>query len=277
MPASAEALYAYHAAPGAFLRLTPPWEQVQILREEGPFETRKVTLRVGPFPGLTWVAQHGDAEAGRRFTDRQERGPFASWIHTHHFEPAGAQSELFDSIRYALPFGPFGAVGAGMVERKLQRMFAYRHAVTAADLARHTLAGTTRFAVTLSGGDRLAEKALGAFLLTGGHTLQPQAPIQIALSHGQAVIVRPQGTVRLGFGRLVGSSVPPPSSGGRDNRPAWLALDDAIGAVHFTLLHPELQGDLEVTDRRNDLAVHGFIPRLATLEQALAFQVGPSN
>lgn len=274
MPASAAALYGYHAAPGAFVRLSPPWEQVQVQREEGPFETRRVTLRVGPFPGVTWVAQHGDAEVGRRFTDRQVKGPFASWTHTHHFEPRGAESELFDSIRYVLPFGQLGALGAGLVARKLERMFAYRHAVTAADLARHAQAGETRLTVAVAGGDPVAERALRGFLLTGGHTLNHQAPVRVSLQRRQALVQRAQGTLRLQFGQLLAWGFPLPAVGGRDPAPPWLALDDALGAVHLALLHPALQGELVVTDRRNDLAAHGFVPRLPTLSLARAFERG---
>jgi hypothetical protein len=35
IPATAEAVFAWHEAPGAFERLTPPWERVQVLRHEG--------------------------------------------------------------------------------------------------------------------------------------------------------------------------------------------------------------------------------------------------
>ena len=52
--------------------------------------------------------------------------------------PDGAdRSHLEDEIRYALPLGPLGRLGAGVTGEKLESLFAYRLALTAADLARH--------------------------------------------------------------------------------------------------------------------------------------------
>jgi ligand-binding SRPBCC domain-containing protein len=62
----------------------------------------------------------------------QVRGPFARWEHTHIFEADGPDAcYLEDRIEYALPLGFLGRwlLGA-FIERKLQRLFEYRHRVT---------------------------------------------------------------------------------------------------------------------------------------------------
>src|SRR5205807_2476440 len=54
MPASAAELYDWHARPGAFQRLTPPWDPTRVTGESGRFGTAgyRVTVRttlLGPF------------------------------------------------------------------------------------------------------------------------------------------------------------------------------------------------------------------------------------
>jgi ligand-binding SRPBCC domain-containing protein len=67
------------------------------------------------------------------FRDSQIKGPFALWLHTHRFEPDGPSAcYLEDRVEYALPMGRLGRMIAGrFVRRKLERLFAYRHEVTA--------------------------------------------------------------------------------------------------------------------------------------------------
>jgi ligand-binding SRPBCC domain-containing protein len=51
LPASARAVFDWHEAPGAFERLTPPWERVRVLRHEGGIrDGARVSLLVGPWP-----------------------------------------------------------------------------------------------------------------------------------------------------------------------------------------------------------------------------------
>jgi ligand-binding SRPBCC domain-containing protein len=135
--APAEALWAWHASPDALQKLVPPWEHAEVIGPSGIEEGQQVTLRlrVGPL-FLRWVSKIDQVIPGRQFRDVQLHGPFAYWQHTHRFEPAGPDASfLADRIVYALPFGPFGRLGQGLVRRRLERMFDYRHRVTAEALA----------------------------------------------------------------------------------------------------------------------------------------------
>ncbi len=131
---SAASLFDWHEAPGAFERLTPPWEAVRVLRHVGGIrDGAQVVVAVGPWPvALRWHLEHRDYRPGESFTDVQVRGPFRSWRHVHRMIPAGPHTcVLEDAIEYELPFGPLGdLVGRLFVERKLARLFAYRHDVT---------------------------------------------------------------------------------------------------------------------------------------------------
>jgi hypothetical protein len=138
MEASAADVYAWHALPEALERLTPPGERVKIIERTGGIERgARVVLEVGKSPfRQRWVAVHGDFEVGRYFTDQQVSGPFAYWKHTHTFEPQGtAASILEDRVEYALPFNFLGRwFGGWYVRKKLEKLFRYRHEVTAREV-----------------------------------------------------------------------------------------------------------------------------------------------
>ena len=158
LPVPAAEAFAWHERPGAFERLAPPWQRVAVLESDHALrDGARVRLRarvappalaplfpvVDPLLALAvpdeWVVEHRDYVPGRQFRDVMLRGPFASWTHLHRVEPDGpGASRLTDVVDYALPFGAAGrTLGGAFAGRELDRLFAFRHAVTAADLARH--------------------------------------------------------------------------------------------------------------------------------------------
>jgi ligand-binding SRPBCC domain-containing protein len=134
--ASVEALRDWHFRPGAFARLTPPWEKARVLSMPEPLTDGAraiIEVAIGPVR-KRWIAEHEITPTG--FIDRQIEGPFAFWEHDHCFEAVTpATSRLTDTIRYRLPLGWLGRLfGKPFVERKLGLLFRYRHSVTIADL-----------------------------------------------------------------------------------------------------------------------------------------------
>jgi ligand-binding SRPBCC domain-containing protein len=128
------AVFAFHEAPGALLRVSPPWERVERIAGGDSIQTgSRVVLRVwlGPWP-VVWEAEHTEYQPGRMFADRQARGPFASWHHRHLFLDDGAGGTLMrDEVDYELPLGRLGRLLAGgLVEGKLRTMFDHRHEAT---------------------------------------------------------------------------------------------------------------------------------------------------
>lgn len=168
-------VFEWHAKPGAFERLQPPWEHVEILERTGGIDGGRVTLRVALGPiWWRWVSEHSDYEAGRQFRDTQTEGPFARWEHTHRVEPdGGAESRLVDEIEYELPFGHLAELLAGSaVRHKLVRMFQYRHRVTADDVASHQkYRGVSPMRILMTGSSGLVGNSLMPFLTTGGHSV----------------------------------------------------------------------------------------------------------
>ena len=167
-------VFAWHERTGAFARLCPPWERVEVLRHVGGIrEGARVTLRtkVGPV-WVRWEIVHRDYVEGRQFRDVLLSGPFSKWEHLHLVEAAGEGAcVLTDEIRYRLPMGVLGRVGGGtFARRQLERMFIYRHAITKADLEQSE--ARPGKCVLVSGASGLVGRALVAFLQTQGHTVR---------------------------------------------------------------------------------------------------------
>ncbi len=172
--APVKTVFGWHSRAGALERLSPPWDPLQVIQK--PRGIRKgsrpvLKLKAGPVP-FKWIAEHTDYEENRLFRDRQIKGPMASWVHTHIFDPDGKDAcFLEDRVEYALRFHPFGEFFAGsMVLNKLERIFRYRHVTTAADIAAHeSRPDKTPLNILISGASGVVGSALVPFLTTGGH------------------------------------------------------------------------------------------------------------
>lgn len=174
---SAEALWAWHASPGAFERLRPPWERVAIVARSAPglVEGLRVTLRVRRGPvAVQWTARHDSVRPGESFVDVQEEGPFTSWRHEHRFADAGSGALLEDTIAVRPPFGALGRLLAGPpLRRMLTRMLRYRHDVTRHDLEQQMTTPLAPMRIAITGASGMVGSALVPFLTAQGHTVIP--------------------------------------------------------------------------------------------------------
>ena len=129
-----EVVFAFHESPGAFQRLTPPWEHVKIIEGGNSLKPGArviISVPLGPLH-VRWIAEHTEYEPGRLFADRQVQGPFSSWYHRHLFLDDGEGGTLLrDEVDYEPPMGIVGRMLAGnLLRSKLEKMFDYRHEVT---------------------------------------------------------------------------------------------------------------------------------------------------
>lgn len=125
-----EQVFSFFSAAHNLEALTPEWLRFEVMTPE-PIEMRVGTLieyrlSVHGVP-LNGVSQIAAWERNRWFVDRQLRGPYRLWHHTHEFVAIGDGTLVRDSVRYAIPFGPLGDVAHTLfVQRDLDSVFAYR-------------------------------------------------------------------------------------------------------------------------------------------------------
>ena len=162
-------VFAWHARPGAFLRLSPPWQPMRVITEADSLQNGRAELALPG--GLRWMAEHqaDGYDPPRRFVDTIGGTGLASlpariavrWRHIHEFEDVGDdRTRVIDRVETPVP------------ALALRPMFAYRHRQLADDLAAHKQAaehGLRAATVAVTGSSGLVGSALSAFLSTGGH------------------------------------------------------------------------------------------------------------
>ena len=175
VPVPVDQLFSWHENPGAFERLTPPFEPVKVKKRKGGIDGGEVHLqmKLGPIP-LPWVARHHDYIKNEQFLDEQVSGPFASWNHAHLFEKIDAKSsKLIDKIDYKLPFGTVGKTfGGAFAEQKIKQMFAYRRNITKNDLVSQSKYSGLPLNIAVTGGSGLIGSQLKPYLTTAGHSVE---------------------------------------------------------------------------------------------------------
>lgn len=109
---------------------------MDVLRHDGIADGAQVKLRLAPpfLPiKITWELEHTGFIQDQQFVDRQVRGPFRSWIHTHRFLDTADGCTIDDRIEFELPLPvPFLA---DVIKRDLDRLFDYREAVLLKEFA----------------------------------------------------------------------------------------------------------------------------------------------
>lgn len=170
---TARQLFDWHAQPGAFERLGPPWETMKIVSKQGTITDGSV-LKFRVYKGhisLLWEAHHEDYRDGTQFVDVQKKGPFSHWRHVHGFEDVEGGAQLTDSLEYKLPLHAItGMLGGVLVDPMLKPMFRFRHERTRHDIMRHDkFKDLPRKRIAISGASGTVGSALQHFLTTGGH------------------------------------------------------------------------------------------------------------
>ena len=157
---SPDETFAFFADPWNLEAITPPWLRFRITEAEAPLhEGALLAYRLHLFAvPIHWRTQIARWQPPRTFTDVQLSGPYALWEHTHRFAPVTGGTEVYDHVRYRIPFGPLGtAAQRFLVRRWLDEIFDYR----AARLRELLEEGASRTAAQLPPDARLELPASG--------------------------------------------------------------------------------------------------------------------
>jgi ligand-binding SRPBCC domain-containing protein len=103
-------------------RITSP---TPIEMEVGALIRYRLRLRGVP---VSWLTRIEEWDPPRGFVDRQLRGPYGLWHHTHCFEPLdGGRTSMVDLVRYGQRLGPLGTIAEHLlVRRDIDRIFDFR-------------------------------------------------------------------------------------------------------------------------------------------------------
>lgn len=139
VPLDIERAWAFFSDPRNLARITPPGFGFVIhTAEPSAASGSRIEYTVRPVAGipLRWRSRIEDVERPHRFTDVQESGPYADWVHTHTLTPVDGGTRVDDRVVYRLPLGPLGRLAhALMVKHQLEWIFRYRASALRAILA----------------------------------------------------------------------------------------------------------------------------------------------
>ena len=112
-------------------QITPEFLGFRVLTEP-PIEMGAGTLidyriRLFGVP-MKWRTLIESYDPPHMFVDTQIKGPYKLWHHTHRFRPVDNGTEMTDSVRYQIGFGPFGEIARSIfVKRTLKQIFDHRN------------------------------------------------------------------------------------------------------------------------------------------------------
>ena len=114
-------------------RITPPDLNFSILTplpvvmHEGTIIDFRLSLMGIPFE---WKTEISVWDPPHVFVDRQVKGPYAEWVHTHTFRSSNeGRTNMEDDVTYSLPSQPLGELAHPLVRKQLERIFTYRREI----------------------------------------------------------------------------------------------------------------------------------------------------
>jgi hypothetical protein len=136
VPQPPEVVFPFFADAHNLETITPPFLRFSVRDVStdamGEGTRLRYRLRLRGIP-MGWRSVIESWAPPRSFVDRQTRGPYKRWHHTHEFESWNGGTVIRDRIRYEVPLGALGALVAGpMVARDVGSIFAFRRERVAA-------------------------------------------------------------------------------------------------------------------------------------------------
>ena len=135
LPVDIQTAWAFFSSPNNLALITPPemdFISLSPMADGAEIYTGMlIDYTVKPLFGLPLRWQTGivSVQKPHSFTDKQLKGPYRLWEHTHTFIQTENGVLMKDEVKYQLPLGPLGGLAhALLVRKKLQALFRYRKA-----------------------------------------------------------------------------------------------------------------------------------------------------
>ncbi len=132
LPIPLEKAWEFFSSPNNLSKITPPAMNFKILTATGTGEIyngMKIKYKVSPLLGipLNWETEIDQVNYKVSFTDKQIKGPYKKWEHTHTFEAVEKGIMMYDRIQYQLPFSYLGKIAHWLfIRKKIEEIFNYR-------------------------------------------------------------------------------------------------------------------------------------------------------
>ena len=134
LPITIEDAWDFFSHPSNLAKITPPevkFETVTDTGDQKSYNGMRIQYKLRPLMNipLRWETEIRNVDAPMKFMDKQMKGPYALWEHTHTFAKINGGVKMTDEVRYALPMGWLGILAHSiLVKKKLEQIFQFREA-----------------------------------------------------------------------------------------------------------------------------------------------------
>lgn len=135
LPIDIKTAWSFFSSAKNLAKITPPEMDFKILSKldgEEIYEGMIIDYTVKPMLGipLGWRTEITEVKKPFSFTDKQVKGPYSVWEHTHTYFEKEHGTLMHDQVKYQLPLGVLGDfANALFVKKKIESIFAYRKVV----------------------------------------------------------------------------------------------------------------------------------------------------
>lgn len=171
-------VFSFFEKPENLERITPRSLQFEILSPK-PINMAKGSLidykiKIFGIPQY-WKTQIVDYNPPSLFSDKQIKGPYSHWFHTHSFIDQGKETLMVDEVKYSVPFGLVGSIAnIVFVKDELDYIFDYRKRIIeeifeGENNIVNKVKGEQKMKVIVAGGSGFIGKTLIKELKSNGH------------------------------------------------------------------------------------------------------------
>lgn len=135
LPIDMDTAWNFFSSANNLALITPPELDFKILTElngQEIYEGMLINYTVKPLLGipLQWETEICKVQKPLFFTDRQLKGPYKIWEHTHTYREVNNGILMQDEVKYQLPFGVIGDLAHLLfVKKKIENIFSFRKQV----------------------------------------------------------------------------------------------------------------------------------------------------
>ncbi len=134
MPITVEEAWDFFSHPLNLDKITPPrvrFETITKLPDNYITNGQRIKYKLRPLLNIPmrWETEIREVNMPYKFMDKQMKGPYAFWEHTHILESVPGGTKMTDTVRYALPMGLLGRLMHSlMIKQQLDQIFDFRAA-----------------------------------------------------------------------------------------------------------------------------------------------------